>query len=66
MPKFTVYITCTTEDTVEVEAADRMEAVNMVENNINDYLDILPFAIRDGFALTWDDIYVYDAIEEEN
>jgi len=62
MPNYTVYVTYSIDDSFEVEADTAADAIAMVEQGD---IDILPYAVTGGFTLTWDDINVYDAVEED-
>ena len=64
MPNYTVYITYTVDDSVSVEADTPEEAIAIVEGD-GDFLDLIPYVQTGGFTIAWDDINVYDAVEDD-
>lgn len=65
MPNYTVYVTYSIDDSFSMEADSPEDAIMRVEDNLSDLTDLLPYATIAGCTLTWDDINVYDAIEED-
>lgn len=59
MPTYTIDVMCFYEDTVEIEAEDRNEAIDAVEANLDSYV-----VSRSGYSLPWDNIEIIQVTED--
>lgn len=65
MPTYTAYVTYTIEDSIEIEADSYDDAMNKAEDMVSSDPALLPYSTSGNFTLAWDDVNVYEVIEEE-